>query len=216
MLTRWGAQSTATTIEMTPQAAQPGHPIGVIEPKLALPRVQAGMVRRSRLLEMVDGEGRAALTVVSAPVGYGKTTLLRLWCVERPEAVVWVTLDAADNDPVRLWTHVATAVERLGDGLGGGALMRLGVRGATVEAAVDELMNGLVAYGRPLAIALDDMHTVGSERSLRSISHAIERLPANARLLVATRSDPAIGVARLRARGALSEIRARELAFTAD
>jgi LuxR family transcriptional regulator, maltose regulon positive regulatory protein len=188
----------------------------VLEPKLALPRVQPRMLRRERLLEMLGGDEGAALTVVNAPVGYGKTTLLRLWCIERPEPVVWMTLDAADDDPVRLWTHLATAVERLDPGLGSQALMRLGVRGAGVEAAVDELMNGLVAYGRPVAIALDDLHTVGSERSLRSIAHAIERLPTNARLLASTRSDPAISVARLRARGALTEIRARELAFTVD
>ena len=93
--------------------------------------------------------------------------------------------------------------------------MCLGVRGAAVETAVDELMNGLVAYGRPVTIVLDDLHAVGSERSLRSIEHAIERLPANARLLLSTRSEPAISVARLRA-GALREIRARELAFTVD
>jgi LuxR family maltose regulon positive regulatory protein len=127
-----------------------------------------------------------------------------------------MTLDAADDDPVRLWTHLATAVERLGQGLGGRALMGLGVRGAPVETAVDELMNGLVRYGRPVAIVLDDLHTVGSERSLGSIAHAIERLPANARVLVSTRSDPAMSVARLRAGGALTEIRAGELAFTLD
>ncbi len=127
-----------------------------------------------------------------------------------------MTLDAADDDPVRLWAHLATAVERLGEGLGARALACLGVRGAPVETAVDELMNGLVAYGRPVAIVLDDLHAVGSERSLRSIAHAIERLPANARVLASTRSEPAISVARLRARGALMEIRARELAFTVD
>jgi len=165
---------------------------------------------------MVDSDGGAALTVVNAALGYGKTTLLRLWCIERPEAVVWMTLDAADDNPVRLWTHLATAVERLGQGLGGRALMYLGVRGALVETAVDELMNGLVAYGRPVAIVLDDLHAVGSEASLRSIAHAINRLPANARVLAATRSEPSISVARLRARGALREIRARELAFTVD
>ena len=71
----------------------------------------------------------AALTMVDAAVGYGKTTLLRSWCIERPEAVIWMTLDAADDDPVRLWTHLATAVERLGQGLGGRALMCLGVAG---------------------------------------------------------------------------------------
>ena len=128
--------------------------------------------------------------MIDAPVGYGKTTLLRSWCAERPEPVVWLTLDAADDDPVRLWTHLATAVERLGHGLGRAALMGLGVRGAAVETAVDELMNGLVTYGRPVTIILDDLHAVGSERSLRTIEHAIERLPANARLLLVVALGP--------------------------
>ena len=190
--------------------------LGAIEPKLMLPRVHPGMLRRSRLLEMLDRGAASALTMVDAAAGYGKTTLLRSWCTERPEPVIWMTLDAADDDPVRLWTHLATAVERLGTGLGGEALMRLGVRGAAVETAVDELMNGLVAYGQPITIVLDDLHAVGSERSLQSIAHAIERLPANARLLISTRSDLAISVARLRARRALTEIRARDLAFTVE
>ena len=127
-----------------------------------------------------------------------------------------MTLDSADDDPVRLWAHLATAVERLGEGLGRRALSCLGVRGATIETAVDELVNGLVAYGRRVSIVLDDVHAVSSEASVRSIAQAIERLPANVRLVVSTRSDPAIGVARLRARGLLTEVRARELAFTVD
>ncbi len=188
----------------------------MIEPKLMLPRVHAGTLRRERLLELLDRDPGSALTVLDAGVGYGKTTLLRSWCAERPEPVIWMTLDAADNDPVRLWAHLAAAVERLGQGLAGRALASLGVRGAVVETAVDELMNGLVAYGRPVAIVLDDLHAVGSERSLRSIAHAIDRMPPNLRMLVSTRSDPAIGVARLRARGVLTEIRARELAFTVE
>ena len=188
----------------------------VIEPKLMLPRVHPGMLRRARLHEMLDRDPGAALTLVDAAVGYGKTTLLRSWCIERPEAVIWMTLDAADDDPVRLWTHLATGLERLGEGLGGRALMSLSVRGVAVATAVDELMNGLVAYGEPITIVLDDLHAVGSERSLGSIAHAIERLPANARVLVSTRSDPAISLARLRARGRLVEIRSRELAFTVD
>ena len=172
------------------------------------------MLRRVRLLEMLDDD--AGLTVLNAAVGYGKTTLVRSWCIARHEAVIWVTLDSADDDPVRLWTHLATAVERLGEGFGRRALSCLGVRGAPVEAAVDELMNGLVAYGRRVTIVLDDLHTVRADASVRSIAQAIERLPANARLLAATRSDPAIGLARLRARRVLTEVRARELAFTVD
>jgi LuxR family maltose regulon positive regulatory protein len=173
------------------------------------------MLRRARLLELLDADEGAVLTVIDAPVGYGKTTLLRLWCAERREPVVWLTLDAADDDPVRLWTHLATAVERLGHGLGRAALMGLGVRGTAVETAVDELMNDLVAYGRPVTIILDDLHAIGGERSLRSIAHAIERLPANARLLLSSRSDP-ISVALLPAGGGPIEIRVRELAFTVD
>ena len=188
----------------------------VIEPKLMLPRVHAGALRRARLLELLDDVGGAALTVLDAAVGYGKTTLLRAWCAERREPVIWMTLDSADDDPVRLWTHVATAVERLDHGLGGPALSCLGARRAPVDTAVDELMNGLAAYGRPVAIVLDDLHAVGSESSLRSIAHAIERLPDNVHLLLSSRSDPAISVARLRARGRLTEIRARELAFTVE
>jgi LuxR family transcriptional regulator, maltose regulon positive regulatory protein len=190
--------------------------LGVIEPKLMLPRVHPGTLRRARLLELLNRDPEAKLTVLDAAVGYGKTTLLRSWCAERPEAVIWMTLDAADDDPVRLWTHVATAAQRLGDGFADTALARLGVRGALVETAVDELMNGLVGYGRAVAIVLDDLHTVGSEVSLRSVAHAIERLPPNVRMLASTRSGPGMTVARLRARGTLSEIRARELAFTVE
>jgi LuxR family maltose regulon positive regulatory protein len=172
------------------------------------------MLRRARLLEMLDDDAGASFTVLNAAVGYGKTTLVRSWCVERPEAVIWVTLDSADDDPMRLWTHLATAVERLGEGFGRRALSCLGIRGAPAEAAVDELMNGLVAYGRRVTIVLDDLHAVRGDASVRSLGHAIERLPPNARLVVSTRLDPAIGVARLRARGLLTEVRTRELAFT--
>ena len=174
------------------------------------------MLRRTRLLAALDGEGGTPLTVLNAAVGYGKTTLVRSWCIERPEPVIWITLDPADDDPARLWTHLATGVERLGQGLGSGAMAAIGTRGAPVEAAVDELMNGLVRHGRPATIVLDDLHTVGSDASLRSLRHAIERVPGNVRVLASTRTDPPIGLARLRARRALAEIRARELAFTVE
>jgi LuxR family maltose regulon positive regulatory protein len=98
----------------TAQTARLG--LQLIEPELALPRVQPGMLRRPHVLVMIEDDGGVALTVVDASVGYGKTTLLRLWCIERPEAVVWMTLDAVDDDPVRLWTHLATGLERLAEG----------------------------------------------------------------------------------------------------
>jgi LuxR family transcriptional regulator, maltose regulon positive regulatory protein len=188
----------------------------VIEPKLMPPRVHPRTLRRGRLLELLGNGGEASLTVLSAAVGYGKTSLARSWCTERPEPVIWLTLDAADDDPVRLWTHLATAVERLDPGLGSPALSCLALPGVAVENAVDDVMNGLLAYQRPVTIVLDDLHAVKSESAVRSIAHAVERLPSNVRLIATTRSDPNIGLARLRARRALIEVRARDLAFTAQ
>ena len=113
-----------------------------------------------------------------------------------------------------LWRYVATAVDRVRPGLGRGALRRLGVPGSPVEDAVDELMNGVAALGTELVVVLDDLHAVTSEECLASIDYALAHLPPNAHVVLITRVDPALGLARLRAAGALAEVRASELAFT--
>jgi ATP/maltotriose-dependent transcriptional regulator MalT len=184
------------------------------EAKLAAPRQRAEMVERPRILRALDAGEGAALTLVAAPAGYGKSTAVRAWCASRPTAFAWVTLDGGDNDPVRLWTYVATAVDRVREGLGRGALQRLRVSGVPIEIGLDELMNGITAFGEELVVVLDDLQTVTDTECLASISYGLEHLPANARLIVITRSDPALRLARLRARGALAELRASELAFT--
>jgi LuxR family maltose regulon positive regulatory protein len=186
------------------------------EAKLMLPRAQPGILRRPRLLRSLDAGRAAALTLIDAPVGYGKTMLLRSWCGEHAWPVAWTTLDEGDADPVRLWTYVATSLDRVAEGIGGPALRRLAVPGTSVGLAVDALLNELHVHPQPLVIVLDDLHLLGSEASYRSVEHAVERLPQNVRILAATRSDPPIHLARLRARNALSEIRARELAFTVE
>ncbi len=152
--------------------------------------------------------------LVAAPAGYGKTTAARAWLTTVDAAFAWVTLDAGDNDPVRLWKYVATAVDRVRSGLGRSALQRLDVPGGSIEDAVDELMNGIAAFGEPLLLVLDDVHLVDDKVSIASIAHALAHLPANARMIVLTRVDPQLNLAGLRARGALVELRARELAFT--
>jgi LuxR family transcriptional regulator, maltose regulon positive regulatory protein len=185
------------------------------EAKLAAPRQRAGMVERLRIGQALEAGGDAALTLVAAPAGYGKTTAVRAWCASSDTALAWVTLDHGDNDPVRLWTYVATAVDRIREGLGRRALHRLQVSGMSVETAVDELMNGIAGYGRGLVVVLDDAHTVTDAGCLASLRYAIERLPPAGRLIVITRADPALRLARLRARAALAEVRADDLAFTA-
>ena len=120
----------------------------LVEAKLVAPRVRRGMVDRPRIEQALDAGDDATLTLVAAPAGYGKTTAVRAWCASRDAALAWVTLDAGDNDPVRLWTYVATAVDRVRPGLGRGALRRLSGPGGAIEDAVDELMNAVAAFGQ--------------------------------------------------------------------
>jgi ATP/maltotriose-dependent transcriptional regulator MalT len=182
--------------------------------KLAVPSVRHGLVDRPRVRRALDAGRATSLTLVAAPAGYGKTTAVRTWCESLDTAVAWVTLDAGDNDPVRLWRYVATAVDRARPGLGRGALRRLGVAGSPIEVAVDELMNAVSELGNELVVVLDDLDSVGSEECLSSIDFAVAHLPPNAHLVVITRSDPALRLALLRAAGALVEVRADQLEFT--
>jgi LuxR family transcriptional regulator, maltose regulon positive regulatory protein len=205
--------SFTRVIGRAPTGRAPARP-RVANPKLIPPRIQPGMLRRGTLCRALDVEAR--LTVLSAPVGYGKTTLLRSWCIERREPVLWITLDPGDDDTVRLWGHIAAAAEAVDGAISAAALDRLGARSRNVSSAVDELMNGLLAHEAPVTIVLDDLHAIHSRASLLSLEHAIGRLPGNVRLLASSRSDPGIGVARLRARGELTELRAAELAFSID
>lgn len=214
MTTATATKRTARVLvsaEPSPRAPLPR----LAEAKLAAPRQRRGLVRRPRIVRTLDVGADAALTLVAAPAGHGKTTAVRAWCESTKGALAWVTLDGEDNDPTRLWFCVATAVDRAHEGLGRRALQRLRVPGLPMEAAVDELLNALAEFGGDLTLVLDDLHTVTNGDCLASIDYAVERLPASARLIAVTRSDPALGLARLRARGALVELRAGELSFTA-
>ena len=184
------------------------------EVKLAVPSVHHGVVDRPRIRRALDAGRGASLTLVAAPAGYGKTTAVHAWCADLDRAVAWVTLDAGDDDPSRLWRYVATAVDRVQPGLGRGALRRLGVAGSPIEVAVDELMNRVAALGSELVVVLDNLHAVTGEESLLSVDYALAQLPANAHVVLLARVDPPLRLAGLRASGALVEVRPADLAFT--
>jgi ATP/maltotriose-dependent transcriptional regulator MalT len=194
--------------------AAPDRP-PLAETKLTPPRMRPSTVERSRLMRALDAGVDAPLTLVAAPPGFGKTTTVRAWCAHRGAAVAWVTLDARDNDPDVLWTYVATAVDRVRPGLGRAALRRLRTAGASTEGCVDELMNGLAAYGGELAIVLDDLHALTDRDCLVSIDYALTRLPAGTHVIAVARIDPGLRLSRLRANGGLVELHADDLAFTA-
>jgi LuxR family maltose regulon positive regulatory protein len=189
------------------------HEVVLAEAKLAPPRMRSQTIERPRVTRALDA-GAPALTLVAAPAGYGKTTAVRAWCAHRKVPVAWVTLDASDNDPARLWRYVITAVDRVHRGLARAALARLDVPGASIESAIDELMNSVAGLGQDLVIVLDDLHRVTDSGCLASIDYGLEDLPSNARAVLLTRVDPALRLARLRAGGALTEVRTTELGFT--
>jgi len=196
-----------------PDPEHRGPPI--LGTKLAQPRDRKGLIARPRLVRALDGDG-CALTLVAAPTGYGKTTAVRYWASHRRDAIAWVTLDPGDNDPVRLWTYLATAIERIRAGLGRAALQRLTAFQGDLRPAVDELINGIAAFGAPIIIVLDDLQAVSDSRAIASLEHLIEWLPANCRVIAISRADPPFPLAPLRARGTLAEVRAAALAFTRD
>jgi LuxR family maltose regulon positive regulatory protein len=198
------------------EALRPAEGLPLAEAKLSAPRERRGMVMRGRLDRALDAAGDAALTLVAAPPGYGKTTAVRSWCAGRDSAFAWITLDVGDNDPNRFWRYVATAVDRVRQGLGAGALRRLNDPGAGVTNPIDELMNGIAEYQRELVVVLDDMQAVTDPECLELIDYGLERLPANGRVIILTRIDPALRLAQLRAQGDLVEVRTDQLAFTAD
>jgi LuxR family transcriptional regulator, maltose regulon positive regulatory protein len=206
MKTRHARSDSATGVDQSAVSV-------LAEAKLAAPRLRDDSVPRPRIIERLDAGRAAALTLVAAPPGYGKTTAVREWCAGRDARVAWVTLDSGDNDPNRLWTYVATAAERVRNGLGRQALLRLAVAGGSIDVAIDELMNGLAVFQEELVVVLDDLHAITDAECLASIEFAIRRLPASVRLIVITRVEPPFELAGLRASGALVELRSDDLAF---
>ena len=178
------------------------------------PRARGDVIDRPRLTAKLDDLSSAALTLIVAPVGFGKTVLAEEWCRRRKSAVAWVSLDSADEDPARLWTYVATALDRVHAGIGARALSRLRAPGAEIFDAVDDLVNGLAAYGSDIVIVLDDLHAIRDEQCLAGLFRLVDRLPPSARVLATTRHDPPMRLGRLRASRLLGEIRAADLAFT--
>ncbi len=188
----------------------------LVEAKLGPARARPGLVTRQRLLDQLDRSGPAALTLVDAPVGFGKSVLVEEWVARTKDAVAWISLEPADSDPARLWTYLATAIDRVRPGLGRPALALLRSPGASPGGVADALANGVQAYGAPLTIVLDDAHVLSGDACWRSLERLVGHLPAGMRVIMTTRSDPPLRLGPLRARGALGEIRAHDLAFTVD
>jgi LuxR family maltose regulon positive regulatory protein len=168
------------------------------------------------LLARLDEALDARLTLVSAPAGFGKTTLVGEW-LRQHENVAWLTLDAEDNDPVRFWRYVIAACRAFDESLGQDALSSLRASAQTPLAAmVSSFINDLANLREPCVLVLEDYHVVFSEQINETMAYWLDHLPAAMHVVVLSRSDPPLPLARLRARNQLREIRADDLRFTHD
>jgi LuxR family transcriptional regulator, maltose regulon positive regulatory protein len=193
-------------------------PQALITTKLRAPRTRPNLVARPRLREALDrGEG-CRLTLVSAPAGFGKTTLLGEWSKDLTRdgrSVAWLSLDGSDNDLARFLSYLVGALREVDERIGESVLAALDAPQPPPVEVVGALVNELVEARHEAAVVLDDYHVIGSEPVHEATSFLIERLPENVRLVISGRTDPPLPLPRLRARDQVTEIRAADLRFTA-
>jgi LuxR family transcriptional regulator, maltose regulon positive regulatory protein len=186
--------------------------------KQVIPPVRAGAIARERLQRQLR-LAETRLTVVVAPVGWGKTSLLSGWAADSGEKrrIAWVSLDESDDEPVRFWTYVLTALHGLSGEISAGPLQALDGAGiAPTDLALPMLLNELAAFAAPHVLVLDDYHVLTDPRIHEAVEILVTCLPASLRLVIAGRTDPPLPIARLRARGELTELRAAQLRFSPD
>jgi LuxR family maltose regulon positive regulatory protein len=207
--------SMAGTDVRTVQQGTAAAPDRLLATKLHVPRPRPRSVMRGRLLDRLESGLHAGLTLVAAPAGFGKSSLLADWARAGRHRVAWLSVDAADNDPARFWRHVGAALDGVCPDIAEPASSLLGPPSpASWDAYVTVLINGLAARGTEVVLVLDDYDRVQAEAVETSFVFLLEHRPPGLHVALACRADPRLPLARLRARGELVELRAADLRFT--
>lgn len=207
--------------------SSPEFPSDLFAAKIQPPRLRSQLVWRERLLARLDAGLDCSLTIISAPAGFGKTTVASQWIADRSAngvipAVSWLALDAGDDDPVRFWRYFIAACQRFHPSVGHDALGVL--YAATLppfeplaqEALLVVLLNDLARHDSRGLLVLEDYHVLTTPQLHEGVSFFIEHLPPGMRVMILSRSDPPISLARLRARGETCELFVPDLSFVPD
>jgi ATP/maltotriose-dependent transcriptional regulator MalT len=199
-----------------PQEAPARGTDKILHAKLMAPRLVPALIHRDSLLARLDAGLARKLTLVSAPTGYGKTTLVNHWIADRKIPSAWLTLDEYDNDPVRFWTYVVTALRAFDSGLGKPALSALASsQPVFFQSILTALINDLGALKQDCALVLDDYHAIASAEINETVAFLLQHMPAALHLVLVSRSEPALPLGILRARDELVELDAAGLRFSA-
>ena len=206
--------------------------IPLLATKLYIPRPRPGLVARPRLLAQLEAALRGPLTLLAAPAGWGKTSLLSAWYAaaaasaaardhdggsESVASVAWVSLDAGDNDLIRFWTYILTALDTAHPGVADEALVWLrSPQPPPIELLLTLLLNELAALETEMVLVLDDYHSIQAEAVHASVAFLLNHLSPRCHLVLAAREDPPLPLARCRAQGTVIELRATDLRFTPE
>jgi LuxR family maltose regulon positive regulatory protein len=189
----------------------------ILPTKLFAPPLHPGWILRKRLIEQLNIGSQHKLTLVSAPAGYGKTTLISSWLHETNIPSSWLSLDEGDNDPIRFFQYFITSLQKIIPNLG----MDLpGMLNVAQPPSFDELMNILIneitRQTTPFIVVLDDFHVISSQPAVDMVLFLLEHMPPNMHLVLLSRTDPPFPLSRLRVRNHLIDIRADQLRFTRE
>lgn len=184
--------------------------------KLYLPPLRPNVVLRPRLVERLHAGLHRKLTLISAPAGFGKTTLVSEWVTGCARPTAWLSLDAGDADPTRFLLYIVAALQTVAPMIGEGILRVLqSSQPPPIDAILTALLNDITTLPDPFILVLDDYHAIDAQPIDQALTFLVEHLPPQLHLVIATREDPPLPLARFRARGQLTELRATDLRFTA-
>ena len=187
----------------------------ILATKLYIPPPRTNVVLRPRLIERLNEGLHRKLTLISAPAGFGKTTLVSEWVAGCERPVAWLSLDEGDNDPTRFLTYLVAALQTIAPNIGEGVVGVLqSPQPPPTESILTALLNEISAIPDNFVLVLDDYHVIDAKPIDDALTFLLEHLPPQMHLVITTREDPQLPLARLRARGQLTELRAADLRFT--
>ena len=189
--------------------------IPLLTTKLYIPPIRPEIISRPRLIECLDAGFYRKLTLVSAPAGFGKTTLVNAWLRSTDRKVIWVSLDEGDNDLIRFLNYLITAFQQLDNEIAQ-ALEHLTITPQLpdVDELLTELINTITSVSNPFVLVFDDYQVITERRVHEVVSWLLERQPPQMHMTLITRQDPPVQLSRLRGRDQVTEVRQRDLRFT--
>src|ERR1019366_8995312 len=190
-------------------------PTPILATKLYAPRLRPHVVLRPRLIERLNEGLHRKLTLIAAPAGFGKTTLVSVWVAGCDRQVAWLSLAKGDSDPTLFLTYLVAALRTIAATLGGGVLgMLQSPQPPPTETILTALLNEITTLSDHFVLVLDDYHVLDAKSVDHALTFLLDHLPPHMHLVIATREDPPLPLARLRVGGDLTEVRASDLRFT--